>query len=904
MLAKAEKDKVVSDYSRVAMQNTLGYVCHNQRRYTPADSLYQLTIRWLEENHQTDTEVYALALWRYGTLMSLYERFDEGIPLLFKAVETRTRIYGPDHPTIARIYNSIGFSYAQLYEPFKGRDAYMTGLGIYTKKLGQDFYFNSILHYNLACVYVDIGDDNQAEKHIQGSLDIIFKTSGKEQTEYPMFLAVLGVIKQRNGDWTAAERCFSESRDLRARILTKKHPHYAQSNVFLANLKLDQGLPEVAQPLLEEALAVLKEIDGPTHTSLLYPLQLLAICKAQQGQYSAADSLLLAADHILEVNFDRVGKKQAQNLEYKAFLKTIQGTSSPEVAQWLSQASKYRHSIINHALSYSSGRDLESLIHDLKRFNDICYSAAKVHGLAGLAYDGVLFAKNMALQSQSAIRESISQNNDPSVKQTYAEWTDLKRILVKEITNLTKSIIIDSLEQLIAQKERYLAGKLTSFKDEVRVVSYPDVVKALDKSACAIEFVDYKKPSLTFTDEIEYAALILTPFQPNPYFIPLFSEKQLSTLLAKTGYQAEATSLLYAARSGDLIGQAPAYGTELYKLIWKPIDSLINSPSFEGGRGEAIKKVYYSPSGLLHRIAFATLPVDGKKVLADRYELHQLGSTRSLVVKTPEPVAQDYTAAIFGGVQYDRSGTQTDSTAPEIADNRLWTLVERPRDGVEDGFEYLPGTALEVQRLEKMLTQNHISTYSHTGVRATEEALKSLGRDTVKSPEILHIATHGFFFPDPEKHKTQGFGEENVFKWNENPLFRSGLALAGANAAWSGQPTPGNLEDGIATAYEISHLNLSNTKLVVLSACETGLGDIKGSEGVYGLQRAFKMAGADFLLVSLWQVPDKETAEFMDFFYGAWLKGKTIHEAFAKAQKKMRKKHKEVYKWGAWVLVE
>jgi CHAT domain-containing protein len=306
----------------------------------------------------------------------------------------------------------------------------------------------------------------------------------------------------------------------------------------------------------------------------------------------------------------------------------------------------------------------------------------------------------------------------------------------------------------------------------------------------------------------------------------------------------------------------------------------------------------------LHRVAFAALPIDGKNVLADRYELHQLGSTRSLVVKTPEPVAQDYTAAIFGGVQYDRSGTQTDSTAPEITDNRLWTLIERPRSGVEDGFDYLPGTDQEAQRLEKTFTQNSIVTRSHTGAKATEEALKYLGRDTMKSPDILHIATHGFFFPDPEKRKSQSFGEENAFKWNENPLFRSGLALSGANATWSGQPTPGSIEDGIATAYEISHLNLSNTKLVVLSACETGLGDIKGSEGVYGLQRAFKMAGADFLLVSLWQVPDKETVEFMDAFYGAWLKGKTIHEAFAKAQKKMRKKYKEVYKWGAWVLVE
>jgi CHAT domain-containing protein len=128
--------------------------------------------------------------------------------------------------------------------------------------------------------------------------------------------------------------------------------------------------------------------------------------------------------------------------------------------------------------------------------------------------------------------------------------------------------------------------------------------------------------------------------------------------------------------------------------------------------------------------------------------------------------------------------------------------------------------------------------------------------------------------------------------------------MAGANAAWSGQAKPEHIEDGVATAYEISHLNLSNTKLAVLSACQTGLGDIKGSEGVYGLQRAFKMAGVDYLLVSLWQVPDQETADFMEAFYSAWLGGNTIHAAFAKAQKKMRRKYKQVYQWGAWVLVE
>ncbi|MFZ1856983.1 MAG: CHAT domain-containing protein, partial [Chitinophagaceae bacterium] len=172
------------------------------------------------------------------------------------------------------------------------------------------------------------------------------------------------------------------------------------------------------------------------------------------------------------------------------------------------------------------------------------------------------------------------------------------------------------------------------------------------------------------------------------------------------------------------------------------------------------------------------------------------------------------------------------------------------------------------------------------------------------SPQILHIATHGFFLPEPDKKREENnFSNENTYTLADDPLLRSGLILAGGNYAWSGKTPIDGVEDGIATAYEISQLNLSNTELVVLSACETALGDVKGSEGVFGLQRAFKMAGVKKMIVSLWQVPDKETAELMTTFYNYWMKGKTINDAFTQAQADMRKKYAPFY-WAAFVLVE
>jgi CHAT domain-containing protein len=201
-----------------------------------------------------------------------------------------------------------------------------------------------------------------------------------------------------------------------------------------------------------------------------------------------------------------------------------------------------------------------------------------------------------------------------------------------------------------------------------------------------------------------------------------------------------------------------------------------------------------------------------------------------------------------------------------------------------------------------------IHTSLKKGYFATEESFKNIGANNNPSQRILHIATHGYFFDDPKSTtKTIGFDnqKEPVFKISEHPMLRSGLIMAGGNAAWQGKQTLEGREDGILTAYEISQMNLSNTELVVLSACETGLGEIQGNEGVYGLQRAFKIAGAKYLIMSLWQVPDKQTSLLMTTFYKKWMENKmTIPEAFHAAQKELRDIGLDPYQWAGFVLVE
>lgn len=214
------------------------------------------------------------------------------------------------------------------------------------------------------------------------------------------------------------------------------------------------------------------------------------------------------------------------------------------------------------------------------------------------------------------------------------------------------------------------------------------------------------------------------------------------------------------------------------------------------------------------------------------------------------------------------------------------------------GFDPLPGTEKEVREVKNIFVQKKVNVSLFTKESASEENLKALDGH---SPTVLHISTHGFFLPETDRKNKKE--HDNSYTETSDPLLRSGLVLAGGNYAWNGKMPLEGVEDGIATAYEISQLNLSNTELVVLSACETALGDIKGSEGVFGLQRAFKMAGVKRMIVSLWQVPDKETAELMTSFYSYWMNGQAIADAFARAQGDMRKKYPSFY-WAAFVLVE
>lgn len=508
----------------------------------------------------------------------------------------------------------------------------------------------------------------------------------------------------------------------------------------------------------------------------------------------------------------------------------------------------------------------------------------------------LLLLKGLVLAENRRTTESVLQSGDTSVQRIYHQWLAERQILAKEYSKPAEGrrkdlkMLEEQAETL--QKEMTKKSAVILKQQRARQAGVSEVQKRLAPDEAAIEFV-YFRVFRVGSDSSMYAAYILRPGYKAPVFVPLCESRQLTRYFDSTGKSAvKMADAFYRGGEAKNRNNATYFGNAIYQLLWKPME-----PYLKG-----VKKISYTPAGKLYDIAFHALPVDSNSLLMDKYELNQYMSTRQVALRTgSEQLKITKSIALFGDATFTLDSTQLISKKNQqnAADGNIYNPAAR---GLGTGtWSSLPGTAEEVKKISQLFKNNAVQTSEFVQKEASEENLKALSG---QSPQVLHIATHGFFLPDPEKDKKAPTGNINQsYEVANDPLLRSGLILAGANYSWEGKTPIEGIEDGIATAYEISQLNLSNTELVVLSACETALGDIRGNEGVFGLQRAFKMAGVKKMIVSLWQVPDKETAELMTAFYGYWLNGNTINEAFTRARAEMRKKYSPYY-WAAFVLVE
>ncbi len=474
------------------------------------------------------------------------------------------------------------------------------------------------------------------------------------------------------------------------------------------------------------------------------------------------------------------------------------------------------------------------------------------------AFNGILLGKGLLLNAEIELANLIAECGDQEAEDLYNKLLATRRWLNKlyERPISERRVDTDSLENVAETLERELIEKSKVYGDFTRnlTIDWEQVQSKLGDDDIAIEFVSFP----TENDSMMYCALTLKNGYESPRMTPLFEAQNLAKI-DRDGYYTTAS---------------------IYNLVWKPLANEI---------GDA-KNIYFSPTGELYNIAIESVPIAEKdKYVFDKWNLYRLSSTRELAVTKSEKNTPN--VVLYGGLRYDADGVNFEKDATGGTNYLTMTRVLPDSLGLRAQYGYLPGTLNEVTEINALYEKNSIPTLLYTDSIGTESTLKSLSGKHISN---LHISTHGFYYSEEEIERKKNLKYLSLLQLDDTPQYiedksmtRSGLLFAGANAILKGDSIPEGCDDGILTAQEIASLDFRGLDLLVLSACQTGLGEIKG-DGVFGLQRGFKKAGVQTIVMSLWKVDDDATQMLMSAFYENLLVGKTKREAFLSAQEKVR----------------
>ena len=426
--------------------------------------------------------------------------------------------------------------------------------------------------------------------------------------------------------------------------------------------------------------------------------------------------------------------------------------------------------------------------------------------------------------------------------------------------------------------ERKLYSNIKDHRDlfDDTKINCSEIKKRLGPKDVAIEFV--LAPEWISFDSIfyNYGAIIERSSYESPVFIKLCSRDSLDLLIDGID---ESSDYEYVNRIYDI------NDSKLNNLLIEPISQYLNSGDH----------IYYSPVGIIHKINLTAIPYNGKRMM-DNYSISLVSSTSKLLNNQKDE--NYHSAVVVGGIDYNES---IEDMVYYTHNNHSSTNLLAERSITRGTWDEIPGSLQESTYIDSLVRANSVSSTLLTHKNANEESIKALSGT---SPDILHIATHGFFFSEASKSTSPLFSDIRSDMARKLPMQYCGLLFAGANNAWTGKTIPEDVEDGILNAEELSTLDFSNTKLAVLSACDTGLGEIDDTDGVYGLQRGFKLAGVETIIMSLWKIPDNETRLFMDGFYSNLMKGMGKTLAFSKAIERMRKSYPLPYYWASFIMLD
>lgn len=808
-------------------------------------------------HNRTDSASYGSAVLGLGNIYTELGRFEQADKLFQEYIDDLEQSANPDQEQIAAAYQSLG-NQRFLRQQFSDADTYLFKAKeiLESNDLKETDTYGSVLN-SLGALYESLANYEVAEFNYRRALH----QSSEHSVGLRVALAsnLANILQRTQPDNDSISILLNQAISWQEGQGTMQ-PGYANLLANRAFYLQRQGQMEAAKQDYEKANEIFKLTVQEEHPQYLAARTNKALLDQQLGQKDQALNDLLEVKKLYETYYLDTHPGYILALNNLANLYTGMESFSEAEALYLQLAEKQVKEI-NESFTYLSESEKKNFVKEKQKLlnNFKAYVVGRSVNSPGSIspqviekwYDLELSTKGILLNSTQKVRDQIFSSGDESLKQLFSEWSLARKQLadfqsLKADQSSMNQTMLDSLTQKINSLEKELSRQSTSFEGAFANVAptFQELKNALGQGEALVEITRTQ-----LEGEGVYTALVATNASSTPELIFIgkgdaFENKAFKAYKNGIAYQVE------ESRS--------------YQNFWAIVNKYLKS--------NAITKIFYAPDGVYHKVSLSTLfDPEAKSYLLEEFEIYQVTSTKDLLdIKRSSMDADAMLSStlLVGRPTYLLGGEQA----------QAMNATRSTRLGGE--ISDLPGTEEEIMGISSVLEG------SETKILLKEDASEGNVKSNLDHG-LVHIATHGFFIENEG-----GSGSYN------DPMLYSGLLFAGV----SNNTTDG--EDGILTAFEIMNLGFTHTDMVVLSACETGLGEVTSGEGIYGLQRAFFVGGVNTVIMSLWKVDDSATRDLMTTFYKQYVKNGNKREAFVEAQKKIKKKYKSPIYWGAFVMLE
>ncbi|MEO5348591.1 MAG: tetratricopeptide repeat protein [Magnetococcus sp. YQC-3] len=899
VLAKAAKEDAVV----LEAKNGLAKVYEDQGEFANAEAM---TKEVLQHEQATLGEDHPNTLTTMNNLAGIYRRqsrLTDAEALYKKSLEKYRKIFGDDHLGTVSIMNNLGLVYETMGLYDEAELLLRAGLNISKKVLGDNHVSTLANMNNLAMLHESQGNFEQAEPHYLNAIESASWQFGADHPDTMAFVNNLAYLYLMQGAYPKAKPLFERVLASWGKSLGEKNSKTMKAMNNLARSLARQGMQKEAEPLFDKALQLRRAVLGENHMDTLRSMLDLGVLYGEMKRLPEAEKMLRDAQKRAEAT---LGDQHPYTFEIvNSLAKVLRAEEKQgEAFQLLKVGFNRRSSFLSRMLWATGDNAREGYVRlhrpELDEYLSML-AQAKDPSIAGREVLEVgLQRKGQLLKITSEIQQIVQMGKDEKLKAMSAKLTETRKKLaaltLSGPTDETKDNhmqFINNLEKEVDTLQMELGQASRRFRQSVQAIAVDKLVEVLPKDAVLVDFMAFSEGAQGEKKRLVAGILRVDAGKPVYQMVAYPDLKKLQDEIVR--YRGAIQEEGLEEEELHKVGQ------EVYDLVWAPL-----VPSL-GGR----KVVYVVPDDMLNILPFNALMDPKGEYLLKVLDLHILSTSRDLLPDKAEVAKGEF--LIMAGPNYTSTKVVDANTIAKVEGKRSAGGMQESMRGFSGGglrglkFDPLPGAEKEGKLISETAKAKKESNTIFTEDAAQEQVIQSLSAP----PKMLHVATHGFFLKADENLKKrllslQRGSDVHLPPPGDNPMLRAGLAFAGINgsAPFLGEIPTEN--DGVLTALEVLGLNLTGTKLAVLSACETGLGEIHEGEGVYGLRRAFQEAGVKTVISSLWEVSDAGTQALMTGLYGRLAEGKSVHDALLESQRAMlaSKEWNYPYIWSAFMMVE